>query len=124
MGKVLPVEKKLTALEEAEYEQEDYGSSPAEGYGNGFGAREKYKNGGEEEVEREMGMQCRFFSPISQTDANAASSDNSHGDFTNPPTPDGLAWSRWYGSKLRRGCAFAASGGISYPKFGVGYFDG
>ncbi|KAE9403807.1 AAA-domain-containing protein [Gymnopus androsaceus JB14] len=57
MGKVLPVEKKLTALEEAEYEQEDYGSSPAEGYGNGFGAREKYKNGGEEEVEREMGMQ-------------------------------------------------------------------
>lgn len=55
------MEKRLTALEEAEFEDElDVGKGNA--YESWKGKGKERDRSGEEEVEREMGMQCMLFS--------------------------------------------------------------
>lgn len=99
INKVLPVSKKRTALEEAEWEDE----------------------GSENALEREIMLQCMSF--LFNTRRLRLSALRSDGDFAHLSTQSRVARSRGDGSRLCcRGCP-PSSRGISHPELGFGLIN-
>jgi len=88
IGKVLPVSKKLTALEEAEWEEDSEAGA----------------------LEREMMNQCQSFSSLKSFFEIYVFLSN--GDAANIPPPHNITWTGRHGPKLRWTCCVASFGGL------------
>lgn len=90
VGKVLPINKKVTALEEAEWEEDSE----------------------ENAFQREMTNQCqsRLLVDKSPYNTDIVYSD---GNVTDIPSTCGFAWVGWYGPRICRTCRITSSGRLS-----------